>query len=246
MDEPAAAPDPAPAPLPWPRATWALIAANVAIFGLQVLWGGSESDDTLRRMGASIGRQGLTSEPWRLLSSAFLHIGSIHLVANMWALYVFGNALERILGPARLIVLYGVSALGGGLLSALVHPRHLAAGASGAVWGLMAAEVALVFQLRRRHGPDAVPGGWSVAQPLVLNLLISFAPRIDMAAHLGGGLTGALFLLGYTRRSWIQRDWKPAAVATVMVMAASVALALWTGRPWEPGGAVTPPGVRPV
>src|SRR6185503_10317274 len=110
-------------------------------FALQELWGGSESGELLYRMGANLGRLGLTQEPWRLLSSAFLHIGVVHLLANMWALYVFGRVLERVLGPARLLVLYGVAALGGGLLSALVHARSLAAGASGAVWGLMCAEV---------------------------------------------------------------------------------------------------------
>jgi rhomboid protease GluP len=235
VEEPAAAPPLEPPPLPAPRATWALLAANVAMFGLQTLWGGSDSGPTLLRMGANVGRIGLLEEPWRLLSSAFLHIGVLHLALNMWALWIFGSALERILGPARLIVLYGVSALGGGLLSALVHPRYLAAGASGAVWGLMAAELVLILRLRRLHGPEAVPGGWSVLQPMVINLLFSLAPGIDLAAHLGGGITGAIFLLGFTRRSWIQRDWKPAALATALLMAASVGLALWSGRPWELG-----------
>ncbi len=90
------------------------------------------------------------------------------------------------------------------------------------------------MRLRRLHGPEAVPGGWgTVAQPLILNLLISLMPGIDMAGHLGGGITGALLLLGFSRRSWIERDWKVAAAIAVAVMALSVALALLTGRPWD-------------
>ena len=114
-------------------ATWILIAVNAALFGLEVLWGGSTNGETLWAMGAATGRGELFSEPWRVLSAAFLHIGPLHLLLNMWALVAFGRLLERVWGPRRYLVFYALCAASGGLTSALVHSRTLAAGASGAV-----------------------------------------------------------------------------------------------------------------
>ncbi len=115
-----------PPPLP---VTWTLIAVNVLLFALEWWWG-RVSTMSLYRMGANLGRDALGSEPWRLLSSAFLHGGPLHLLLNMWALWVFGTALERLFGPARFLTLYGASALGGGLLSAVIRAEGLAVGAS--------------------------------------------------------------------------------------------------------------------
>jgi rhomboid protease GluP len=220
------------------RATWGLLAANIAMFGLEMLWGGSQSGDTLEALGSLVHDQGPLDEPWRMLSSAFLHIGPLHLVANMWALFVFGTALERLLGPWRLLVLYLVSALGGGLTSTVVHlgEPQIGAGASGAVWGLMVGELALLVRLRRRLGPEAVPLDFQVLQPLLVNLAISFAPRIDMAAHLGGGAAGGLFLLVLPLRHVNgSMLWRAAAFLSVALMAASLVLALVHGRPWALG-----------
>jgi membrane associated rhomboid family serine protease len=217
------------------RVTFALIAVNVVLFGLETLWGGSESAMTLYRMGASVGRSELASEPWRVLSSAFLHIGPLHLLVNMWALYVFGSALEALLDSTRVFVLYFVSALGGGLLSALAHDDRLSAGASGAVWGLMVGHIVLLLRIRQRLGPQAFPIRiMTLLQPLLVNLLISFAPGIDLFAHLGGGLAGgalmALLRLPLPREPGAER-W--VAVAGAVLMAASVGAALLNGRPWE-------------
>jgi membrane associated rhomboid family serine protease len=232
-DSPHAVPERPPEPRPF--ATWALLAANVAMFAGEVAWGGSESATTLHRMGANLGRSALLTEPWRVVSSAFLHIGPLHLAFNMWALSVFGAWLERSLGAARFVTLYGLSAVTGGLASALVKETELAAGASGAVWGLMLAQIVIVLRLRRRLGPERVPVSSSaIAQPLLINLVYSLQPGIDLSAHLGGGLGGAaiggLIALPLAPNA---RAWRPLAAASVLLMAASVAAALARGRPWE-------------
>lgn len=216
-------------------ATWALVAVNAALFALETLWGGSESEPTLYRMGAHLGRAGLASEPWRLVSSAFLHIGPLHLLLNMWALVAFGRLVEEVLGPRRFLVLYAACAAAGGIASALAHPQTLAAGASGAVWGLMVGEIALVWRLRRTFGAEAVKVNTALmAQPLIFNLIYSFRPGIDMAAHLGGGLAGgALIASGLFGPRPESRAWRPLAGAAALVMAAGVGLALHRGRPWE-------------
>jgi membrane associated rhomboid family serine protease len=217
------------------RVTWGLVAVNVAIFVLEALWGGSEWSPTLYRMGAITGRDALASEPWRVVSSAFLHIGPVHLLLNMWALYVFGHFLESLLGPSRLLVLYAAAAAGGGLASSLARDERLAAGASGAVWGLMVAELVLILRPRVLF-EDLVfhVNKAQVLQPLALNLLISLQPGIDFVAHLGGGITGGLVMLsGVLARDPEGRAWRPAARVAGAVMAVCIAMAFARGRPWE-------------
>jgi rhomboid protease GluP len=227
--------DLAPLPLHPIRATWILVAANVALFALETLWGGSTDLGTLRAMGANAGRQMLLAEPWRALSSAFLHIGYVHLLLNLWALTVFGRALEMLLGPWRLLVLYALSALGGGLASSLFRERTLSAGASGAVWGLMLAE--LVILLRPQvlfEGITFNVSKGTVLQPLVINLVWSLQPGIDLLGHLGGGVMGALVVAaGLLARDPDGRAWRWAGGVAAGLMTASVALALARGRPWE-------------
>jgi rhomboid protease GluP len=186
-------------------------------------------------MGANAGRQMLWAEPWRALSSAFLHIGYVHLLLNLWALTVFGRALEMLLGPWRLLVLYALSALGGGLASSLFRERTLSAGASGAVWGLMLAE--LVILLRPQvlfEGVTFNVSKGTVLQPLVLNLVWSLQPGIDLLGHLGGGVMGAVVVAsGLLARDPDGTAWRWAGGVAAALMAASVALAFAHGRPWE-------------
>jgi rhomboid protease GluP len=217
-------------------AAYALVAANVAVFALEIAWGGSEYGPTLHRMGAGLGRIGLVHEPWRIVSSAFLHFGVLHLALNMWALLVFGRLLEVVLGARRFVVLYALCAAAGGLASSLVHAQILSAGASGAVWGLMTGQIALVVRLGRQQGFDSLPVRVStLMQPLVVNLLFSLSPGIDMAAHLGGGAAGAALVLsglvGWKRPE--PAGWRWAAWGASVAMAACLVVALGHGRPWE-------------
>lgn len=219
---------------PWALVT--VLTVNVVLFVLESLWGGSESTLTLYRMGANLGRDGLIHEPWRIVSSAFLHIGVLHLLFNMWALLAFGRMLEGALGSRRFIALYALCAAAGGLTSSLVHKQELAAGASGAVWGLMTAQIALVLRLRRELGAERVPVDTGrLAQPLVVNLLYSLQPGIDMAAHIGGGLAGAGLIFSglISRRQPEPALWRPMAWVAALAMVGSVAMALGHGRPWE-------------
>jgi rhomboid protease GluP len=233
-------PEPPPRRLPSPVVTVVLIAVNVALFGLEVLWSRSgilsgglsrATAITLYEMGANFGRDVFLLQPWRALSSAFLHAGLAHIGMNMWALFILGSFLERVIGPARLLVVYSISALAGGIVSSLAHENTLGIGASGAIWGLMVSQIVFLMRLRR----DINISWGQLAQPLVINLVISALPGIDFAAHFGGGIAGGLLTLLIPKRpvGTDDRGWRPWAVAGALLMAASIVAALVTGQPWN-------------
>lgn len=157
---------------------------------------------------------GGSAEPWRLLSSAFLHYGLFHLAMNMLALLVLGADLERYLGLVRFVALYLVSALfGGAAVTLFAEPLSQTVGASGGVFGLLGAAAVVI---RFNHG-DLRP----LISVLVLNLVISLLPGISLLGHLGGLAGGGLAatLLVLTRRN-PTAQWAGIAVLLVLPFAA--------------------------
>lgn len=162
------------------------------------------------------------SEPWRFLSTAFLHSGVMHLAFNMWALWVTGTMLEPLLGRWRFGALYTLSALGGSVMVyVLASPSDMSwltgtVGASGAVFGLFAA----VFVIQRRFGRDTS----AILGLLGVNLVISFmAASISWQGHLGGLLTGgalaALFAWAPRERRRTVGLWGPVLIAVLLAAA---------------------------
>lgn len=138
-------------------------------------------------------RQG---ELWRVFTYAFLHDprSPTHLIVNMLSLYSVGSFLEPLLGRWRLGLLYGLSALAGGIASTLLSGAA-SVGASGAVWGLMGATLGLL-QRRQQVFPALIARGLRqrLIVILAINVVISFLPNIDRYCHFGGGIAG--YLLG--------------------------------------------------
>lgn len=131
-----------------PVVTYTLISLNALVFVMQVTVMGLERQLALWPPAVASG------QTYRLVTSAFLHYGAMHLLLNMWALYVVGPPLEMWLGRLRFGALYAVSALGGSVLVYLIAPLNTAtAGASGAVFGLFGATfmVARRLHLDRAH-----------------------------------------------------------------------------------------------
>jgi membrane associated rhomboid family serine protease len=215
----------------FPHVTAAVIALCVALYGLATQWGQGNVQNVAVAMGSNGGTLVRQGQVWRLLSHAFLHGSGVHLVMNMIGVYSFGGFLERIIGWRRFLVLYGLSALGGGVASALVANHENSVGASGALWGLMLAGFAL-FQQRQTAVPPRIAAGLrqQLLVVLVINTLLSFTGGIDFSAHLGGGVVGYLLM-----RTDLLRE-RPAlrlvAPLVGLMLAVSVALALATGRPW--------------
>lgn len=133
---------------------------------------------------------------YRLITAMFIHYGLIHLLLNMWALWVLGRNLEAVLGPARFLALYLLAGIGGNVAAFLVNPNALSAGASTAIFGLFTA----FFIVLRRLGRDTS----AIVGLLVVNLVLTFTiSNISIAGHLGGLVTGAMVgaILAYAPRA---------------------------------------------
>jgi membrane associated rhomboid family serine protease len=237
------------------RVTVAIMIACVALAALGYVWSDGAYNLALWRMGANRGAAVKAGEIHRLLASAFLHAGGIHLAVNMLALWSFGPMLEAILGPRRYVLLYTASALGGALASAFLGGDRSSVGASGAIWGLMAAGIGLAMRPKGVLPPLMATSLRSRAWgPLVINVVYSLQPGVDMLAHLGGGVVGFALMATVLTEGLVPIDQRETAfdaergprplvtagaAIAVAAMALSVAAALITGRPWEIGGPVT-------
>jgi membrane associated rhomboid family serine protease len=128
-------------------------------------------------------------EYYRLVTSMFLHYGVLHLLMNMWALWILGRSLEMVLGPIRFAALYLISGLGGSVAAYIfTSPSQMTAGASGAIFGLFAG----LFLIMRKLGRSTS----SIVPVLIVNLVFTFAvPGISVAGHLGGMIIGAIVAL---------------------------------------------------
>jgi membrane associated rhomboid family serine protease len=235
--------DPAPQ---W--VTRGLLLANLVVFGLG-LWLAQQRQvapeylhpygaphvikgplvlDILRETGAARAVDVIRGEWWRLLTCCFVHIGWIHLAINLISLALVGPMLERMWGHVRFLLLYLIAGLGGsciGLIEAVEKGAQQAmlAGASGAIWGILAS-VAIWLVLNRRALPRAI--GRSLVANLVfvagLNVALTFLiPQISKGAHFGGGAVGLLAALAlhYQRfgHGWV-RGLATAGVVAVLLL----------------------------
>jgi len=185
-------------PFPMVSVTNLIIAINAVVFLAMAGFLGAGWVDVTDltpyiRYGANNAAATTDGEWWRLLTSMFMHFGVLHLVLNMWALFLCGRLVERLQGRVLYGTTYLASGIGGGLLSLIWHGDKLwSAGASGAIFGVYGA--LLGYMVKEKH---ALPR--AVFRPLMKSTLI-FAgynlfygmvhPHIDNAAHLGGLATG--------------------------------------------------------
>jgi membrane associated rhomboid family serine protease len=132
-------------------------------------------------------------EWWRIFTSAFLHLGFLHIALNMYGLYLFGPIIEQMYGHVEYLVSYLLCAAGGSVLTILAAPDQGAAGASGAIFGLLG----MAFVVSRRHHvmldrrTRAILS--QVGTLLVINLFLTFSLRgISWTGHVGGLLVGVV------------------------------------------------------
>ncbi|MDQ2909268.1 MAG: rhomboid family intramembrane serine protease [Candidatus Eremiobacteraeota bacterium] len=169
-------------------ATKALIALNVIVFVWEVLSGTNfGSAPSLLAHGALYGPLVRQGEWWRILSGAFEHAGLLHIAFNMFALYQLGMFVEGVLGARRMLAIYAISLFASGYAVVVFSPAAVTVGASGAIFGLFGALLAIGVRLGKR-------GRGLIAQTipiLLINLVFTFAvPFISKSGHLGGLLAG--------------------------------------------------------
>ncbi|WP_051132700.1 rhomboid family intramembrane serine protease [Nocardia paucivorans] len=176
-----------------PFVTYALIAVNVLVFGITAAQSRSVLDNYA---GSALFLDWVMYPPavatgdWiRVIGSGFLHYGPIHLLLNMFALYVAGRDIELVLGRARYLAVYLVSLLGASAAVMVLDQENLTAGASGAVYGLFGSITVVLIRLRQSPNSMLILIG--------INVFISFSlPGISLWGHLGGLAAGTLATLG--------------------------------------------------
>jgi membrane associated rhomboid family serine protease len=167
------------------KATYAIIAVTVLIWLIQEATGGVSGPVT-----AALGYDpsSLATQPWRLVTTMFVHEGFLHIALNMWALWLFGRMLEQMIGAWRFLALYFISGIAGSMAVSLIAPHAYVIGASGAIFGLFGC----FFVIQRSLGGNAVQLLVVIGVNLAIGLVVS---GIAWQAHVGGVAAG--FLTGY-------------------------------------------------
>ena len=188
--------------------TTLLLVSFIGLFIIQVLTGvdaNNPSTEELLKWGANALPYTMDNEPWRLASSAFLHIGLMHLLFNGFAMYFFGQIAEPMFGSAKFLALFLLAAIGGNLLNNHITWQGIldgtgqpgiSAGASGGIMGIGAA--LLIAALFKISVNGMVLNLKSLIIIMGINLVYGFAvPGIDNAGHIGGAVTGLVIALAF-------------------------------------------------
>lgn len=229
-----------------PRLTYFFIALNLAAFVLMIWVGwsrygilnGFESIDVLVLLGAKVNQLIVLGEWWRLFTAMFLHVGILHLLFNVYAIFAIGPMVEGYYGSLRFAIIYLLGGLTGSLASFAFSPS-ISAGASGAVFALAAAVAVYFFRYRENFGAR----GRAILQNMVVvlgaNLVFGLVSQgIDNWGHVGGMVGGLLLgtallpryaaptVIGPTGNVAIPTRPAPLRIAAVVLVASAL---LWMG-----------------
>lgn len=209
--------------------TYILIAINIMVYAWLALQQQSVMMDSnadalaILHTGANLNPLTLGGEPWRMVTSMFLHYGLIHLAVNMYALFVLGTSLEPALGTPRFLLVYFFCGIAAGIASLTFNIFIPSAGASGALFGLfgyqLGAEVIGSF-----HDRQKLLGIFlNFVVFVIINTAIASGVNVDVAGHIGGFLGGALLATFHFKFRWfIKKEF----LALLLVMLSSTLLVL--------------------
>src|SRR5215211_133055 len=208
-------------------ATYILIGINAIVFLAELLGGGTagfNDSGSLIRDAGTHGPSIADGDWWRVITGGFLHAGLSHLFLNMYVLYIAGSILEPGVGTPRFLGIYFVSLLAGSLGALLMDPNTVTVGASGAIFGLMAA----VIVVARGRGIQEVASQFGLF--VVLNLVLTFSiPGISIGGHLGGLVGGglaAILVIFVERQLHGRQGFALELIGIVLMIAATFAGAL--------------------
>ncbi|MCU1440297.1 MAG: hypothetical protein JWP85_1294 [Rhodoglobus sp.] len=189
-----------------PVVTWSIIAVSVLVFALQNIPGSPVNTFGVYRPVLTL------LLPWTMITSVFLHASILHILFNMYSLFIFGPILERAIGRGRFVALYLISGFGGSVAVLLLNPAGGVLGASGAIFGLMGA----FFVIQRRLGGNNI----QIIIVIGINLVAGFViPGISWQAHVGGLLAGAAVAFVYLQTRREAQRWTQVLLVTGIVIA---------------------------
>jgi membrane associated rhomboid family serine protease len=195
--------------------TISLVAINVLVYLAELAAGGTVNGQAngIYDKGVLFGPYIAQGDWWRLVTAAFLHYGPIHLLMNMYGLYLAGSLLEHVIGRWRFLLLYLAAGVAGSAGALVFSPTAGTAGASGAIFGVFGA---LFVLERRRH----IATGGQIAGLIVLNLVFTFAvPGISIGGHVGGLIGGAALM-------WVLLQFRRSTVVSLAAGAALIAVSV--------------------
>ena len=209
-----------------PIVTYIIMAICIILFILMELSGGSTNSQTLLKYGANLDVLVKNGEYYRLFTCIFLHIGIMHLLCNMYSLYIIGREVENLFGKIKYIIIFILSGIFGSIMSLAFTHNTISAGASGAIFGLLGALLYFGMHYRTYLG-EAIKE--SIIPIIVVNLIIGFfAEGIDLAAHIGGLVGGVLvaMMVGVPDKSKI-KDIINGTILTIIYLIFISYLAFW-------------------
>ncbi len=193
-----------------PPVTRALILANVAMFAFEALAGDALTYVlALWPLGSAARLHGIAGfQPWQVITYSFLHANLVHVLVNMYALFMFGGALEMLWGPKRFLNLYFASVITAAIAQLVSSSLaggdpYPTVGASGGIFGLLLA-YAMVFPNRTivlLIPPIPMPAWLFVTLYGLLELYLGVTGTQEGVAHFAhlGGMVGAWLLIWYWR-----------------------------------------------
>ena len=209
--------------------TYGIIAINVIVFLLMAINGAGifEANALVHiNWGSNYSPLTLSGDWWRLVTCVFIHFGIIHLVMNIYALYMAGVYLEPMLGKTKYIVAYLATGIFASLASLWWHSEGgNSAGASGAIFGLYGVFLALLFT---NLIPKQVRSSLlqSIGVFVVFNLIYGTKAGVDNAAHIGGLLSG--LIVGFIFFPLLKKeDTGTKSKLALLAIAAAAVLSAW-------------------
>lgn len=204
-----------------PIVTYILIGINLLMFILMYIFGaGSEHIGTLLKFGALAKPHILINhEYYRIFTSAFLHIGFLHLLFNLYALNAMGTQVENYFGKKKYLIIYFVSILISSLLSLVITPMEvISAGASGAIFGLFGALLYFGYNYRAYFGNVILK---QLLPIIAVNLVIGFMSQgINNAAHIGGLIGGILVSYATGLKGKSSKSERTSGIITIVILIA--------------------------
>ena len=191
-----------------PFVTVGFVAVNVLVYVILEILGNTENSEFMVRMGAVWAPYVKQGEYWRLFTATFMHFGFEHIANNMLILVCAGMILEKALGHVKFTILYLIAGVGGNILSCaqMLHTKDyaVAAGAAGAIFGIVGALLWIVILHRGRY--ESLTGKGLLFM-IVITLYYGITTGgIDNWGHIGGLLMGFVMGIILYRRVDFRRE----------------------------------------